>query len=114
MYAFVGDYFQQIKKAFQFFLFLFFFLLLSRSTSMRAWAQRLWQKRGLSHTALLQAVRVSVGTARTFSMASKGGKEVASKSSLMKLSKSDLAKRLVQMGLQVRTIEDLVLLLVCT
>ena len=70
------------------------------------WAQRpVWQKRGLLHTALLQAVRVRDGTARTFSMASEGGTEVASKSSLMKLSKSDLAKKLGQMGLQVRTIE---------
>jgi hypothetical protein len=32
----------------------------------------------------------------------------------LKLSKSDLTKRLAQMGIQVRTIEDLVLLLVCT
>ena len=83
------------------------------------WAQRpVWQKRGLLHTALLQAVRVRDGTARTFSMASEGGTEVArkppSKSSLMKLTKSELAKRLGQMGLQVRTIGDLVLLLACT
>jgi len=80
---------------------------------VKVWAQRpVWQKRGRLHTALLQAVRVRVGTARTFSMASEGC--TASKSSLMKLSKSDLTKRLAQMGIQVRTIEDLVLLLVCT
>jgi hypothetical protein len=92
---------------------------------MRAWAVKLWvkggffsQPRGLSHTALLQAVRVRVGFARTFSMDSEGGTEVArkppSKSSLMKLTKSELAKRLGQMGLQVRTIEGFVLLLACT
>ena len=92
---------------------------------MRAWAVKVvwakgpvWQPRGLSHTALLQAVRVRVGIARTFSMDSEGGTEVArkppSKISLMKLTKSELAKRLGQMGLQVRTIEDLVLLNACT
>ena len=80
-----------------------------------AWEQRpVWLKRGLSHTAHLQAVTVRVGGARTFSMASGGRTQVSSKSSLMKLSKSDVAKRLGQMGLQVRTIEDLVLLLACT
>ena len=92
---------------------------------MRAWPVKMvsWkgtvsQPRGLSHTALLQAVRVRVGVARTFSMDSEGGTEVArkplSKSSLMKLTKSELAKRLGQMGLQVRTIEGFVLLLACT
>ena len=79
---------------------------------------QVWQPRGLSHTALLQAVRVRVGSARTFSMDSEGGTEVVrkppSKSSLMKLTKSELAKRLGQMGLQVRTIEGFVLLLACT
>ena len=92
---------------------------------MRSWAVKMvWEKSkvckswGLSHTALLQAVRVRVGIARTFSMDSEGGTEVArklpSKSSLMKLTKSELAKRLGQMGLQVRTIEGFVLLLACT
>jgi hypothetical protein len=81
-------------------------------------AQRpVWQPQGLSHTALLQAVRVRVGIARTFSMDSQGGtvaRKPPTKSSLMKLSKSELAKWLGQMGLQVRTSEDLVLLLACT
>ena len=89
---------------------------------MRAWAAKVvraqrpgWQPRGLSHTALLQAVRVRVGIARTFSMDSEGGTEVAQRPrpSLMKLKKSELAKLLGQMGLQVRTIEDLVLLPAC-
>jgi hypothetical protein len=64
------------------------------------------QKQGISN-ALLQVVRVRVGNARTFSMASEGGTEVASKSALMKLSKSDLAKRLGQIFTQVRGLKTL-------
>ena len=64
------------------------------------------QKQGISN-ALLQVVRVRVGNARTLSMASEGGTEVASKSALMKLSKSDLAKRLGQIFTQVRGLKTL-------
>ena len=73
--------------------------------------------RGAQAVKFVQTVRGRVGIARTFSMDSQGGtvaRKPPTKSSLMKLSKSELAIWLGQMGLQVRTSEGLVLLLACT